>query len=557
MKNMGHELSKHMRQIDTVRKQIGQATQQLRQVSAEVDRFTGTIRERTQETHNTAQQILEATAAQLDNVGQLQARVEALFEALGQNESKAPITRTISDDLYQVAEKMREMLEHFIEEFETQTPAELGRQDRLLQENRRQTPLRRQICRVSVAGGHARPAILPSTVSTMPQPTRPKRFRLRTGAALACLLALNAATAKDWYVGPQRTLKLPSQAARLAGDGDTVHIDAAVYSGDVAVWPQHRLTLRGSGGWARLHANGLNAEGKAIWVIKGDRVEVENIEFTGAEAQALNGAGIRYEGRSLTLRHCHIHHNQMGLLTGADPEREILIEGSEFNDNTVDYRLHGKLGHNVYIGNIKRFTLRNCYIHDAATGHNVKSRAKFNFLLYNRIGDEQRASSYLVDLPDGGESYLIGNQLYQAADSENPAMVSFAAEHNQAEPYTLYLVNNTLVNAKAGSYFLHNHNVAAAVLINNLLVGQAATIQGPFRAVHNVQAEQELFADGGRFDYRLRAGAGAIDQGADPGISATGAALAAEFEYRHPLGLAARPSNGPIDAGAYEFAGER
>ncbi|WP_054760284.1 right-handed parallel beta-helix repeat-containing protein [Methylomonas koyamae] len=381
---------------------------------------------------------------------------------------------------------------------------------------------------------HARPAILPSTVSTMPQPTRPKRFRLRTGAALACLLALNAAMAKDWYVGPQRTLKLPSQAARLAGDGDTVHIDAAVYSGDVAVWPQHRLTLRGSGGWARLHANGLNAEGKAIWVIKGDRVVVENIEFTGAEAQALNGAGIRYEGRLLTLRHCHVHHNQMGLLTGADPEREILIEGSEFNDNTVDYRLHGKLGHNVYIGNIKRFTLRNSYIHDAATGHNVKSRAKFNFLLYNHIGDEQRASSYLVDLPDGGESYLIGNQLYQAADSENPAMVSFAAEHNQAEPYTLYLVNNTLVNAKAGSYFLHNHNVAEAVLINNLLVGQAATIQGPFRATHNVWAEQELFADGGRFDYRLRAEAGAIDQGVDPGISATGVALAAEFEYRHP-----------------------
>lgn len=391
----------------------------------------------------------------------------------------------------------------------------------------------------------------------MPRPTRAERFRPLTGAALTCLLALNAATAKDWYVGPQRTLKLPSQAARLARDGDTVYIDAAIYSGDVAVWPQHRLSLRGSGGLARLHANGLSAEGKAIWVVKGNQVEIENIEFTGAEAAALNGAGIRYEGRSLTLRHCHVHHNQMGLLTGADPQREILIEGSEFNDNTVDYRLHGKLGHNVYIGNIKRFTLRNSYIHDAETGHNVKSRAMFNFLLYNRIGDETRASSYLVDLPDAGESYLIGNQLYQAADSENPAMVSFAAENNQNQPYALYLVNNTLVNAKTGSYFLHNHNVAAAVLINNLLLGQAATILGPFREAHNVRAERELFADAGRFDYRLQAGAGAIDQGVAPGLSASGVALAAEFEYRHPLGLKVRPSNGQADAGAYEFDGKR
>ncbi|TPQ26917.1 right-handed parallel beta-helix repeat-containing protein [Methylomonas koyamae] len=381
--------------------------------------------------------------------------------------------------------------------------------------------------------------------------------RLRRGAVLACLIALHDAAAKDWFVGPNRPLQRPSQAAAVAQDGDTVNIDAGVYRADVAVWPQHRLSLRGVGSLARLYADGQSAEAKAIWVLKGDGIEVAQIEFAGAASPALNGAGIRYEGRSLTVRNCLFHDNQMGLLTGANPEREVTIVGSEFRDNTVDYRLYGKLGHNVYIGNIKRFTLLNSYIHDAATGHNVKSRARQNFLFYNRIGDEKRASSYLVDLPDGGESYLIGNQLYQAADSENPAMVAFAAEHNQTEPHPLYLVNNTLVNAKPGSYFLHNHNVAAAVLVNNLLIGQTSTILGPHRQAHNLWADGERFGNGNRFDYRLRTGAGAIDQGSAAGVSATGVDLTARFEYRHPLGLVPRPIQGSIDAGAYEFAGNR
>ncbi|TCV87513.1 MULTISPECIES: methyl-accepting chemotaxis protein [Methylomonas] len=66
-----------------------------------------------EENAGTAQQISKVTQYQLDNVNQLQTRVQALFEALGQNESKVHITRTISDDLYVVTEKMRTMLEHF------------------------------------------------------------------------------------------------------------------------------------------------------------------------------------------------------------------------------------------------------------------------------------------------------------------------------------------------------------------------------------------------------------------------------------------------------------
>ena len=57
-------------------------------------------------------------------------------------------------------------------------------------------------------------------------------------------------------VGPQRELKRPSAAAKVARDGDTIEFDAGIYDGDVAVWAQNRLTLRAAGGVVHLRASG-------------------------------------------------------------------------------------------------------------------------------------------------------------------------------------------------------------------------------------------------------------------------------------------------------------
>jgi hypothetical protein len=117
---------------------------------------------------------------------------------------------------------------------------------------------------------------------------------------------------------------------------------------------------------------------------------------------------------------------------------------------------------------------------DASIDHNVKSRAQENYILYNRIMDERNGSSYLVDLSDDGNGYLIGNLFHQSANTDHPAMIAFAAEHNQNKPeQVLYVVNNTFVNDRAGGIFVNNHSVAPAILINNLFVGQGTVLVGP------------------------------------------------------------------------------
>ena len=144
----------------------------------------------------------------------------------------------------------------------------------------------------------------------VPEPTAPSK-----GAAPALPLApdnlpgTRLAKGNVIRVGPSEKIRLPSQAARVARDSDVVEITGATYIGDVAVWRQSDLTLRGVGGRPHFMAAGAHAGGKAIWVIKGNDVRVENIEFSGARVPDLNGAGIRFEGTNLTISRSYFHDN--------------------------------------------------------------------------------------------------------------------------------------------------------------------------------------------------------------------------------------------------------
>lgn len=282
-------------------------------------------------------------------------------------------------------------------------------------------------------------------------------------------------------VGPAEALKRPSDAARVAPDGATVEIAAGDYFGDVAVWPQHRLTLRGTGGIAHLHADGQAAEAKAIWVIKGNDVTVENIAFSGTRVPDRNGAGIRAEGTLLVIRNCHFHHNENGLLTSNNPDAIVTITDSEFHHNILDYAKTRRLGHNLYVGQIRRFRLERSYVHSTETGHQVKSRARQNDILNNRIRDEEGGSSYLIDLPDGGQARIIGNELQQSARAPNRTAIAFGAEGNRNASFgtALTVTGNRFTNQGSPGTFVHNHTDQPAVLRHNTMQGRVTPLRGP------------------------------------------------------------------------------
>ena len=403
---------------------------------------------------------------------------------------------------------------------------------------------RRQFLKASAA------ALAGGVFSRLVQPLdrAPRSAAPKAGSGILAYLPFIGKT--PLQVGPTRVLKVPSAAAAAAEDSDVIEIDAGDYHGDTAIWTQNNLTLRGAGGKAHLLADGQSADGKAIWVIQGNNTTVEDIEFSGAAVSDKNGAGIRQEGENLTVRSCFFHDNENGILAGDYPSSDILIEFTEFGYNGFG----DGYTHNLYINHVRKFTLQYCYSHHARVGHLVKSRALENHILYNRIMDEALGtSSYSIDLPNGGLSYVIGNLVQQGPNTENSTIITYAEEGATNPTQEIYLVNNTIANDRLqGGTFIRVAGLPAGFAVNNLLVGGGTDISGTLAADHNLQPSENPLVDRASYNYHLVAGSEAVDAGRDPG-SANGVSLVPVWEYMHPTSRVARVIEGIIDAGAYEF----
>lgn len=351
--------------------------------------------------------------------------------------------------------------------------------------------------------------------------------------------------ARILHVGPGRSLTSPSAAAAMARSGDIVEIDAGTYSGDVATWTQDDLTLRAVGGRVHLKAAGQSAQGKAIWVIAGDHTLVSGITFSGAVVPDGNGAGIRQEGAGLTLVNCRFHHNQDGILTGANPDSVIRIRRSRFahNGNGDGYT------HNIYIGEVKKFVLKGSTSIGARVGHEVKSRAHINRIIGNVILDKASDASYSIDIPDGGNTLIAGNVIQQGPNSPNRTVISYGAESLSNPSHRLWVVNNTLVNAQSLGTYVFVAGGSNAHVWNNALVGPGGLVSGTAEKVGNRRARTG-FVDPSHYDYRLTANSPAIDRG-----STAPPAVRARWEWRSPSHAVRRVVSGAWDVGAFEYRG--
>src|SRR5215467_1082718 len=380
---------------------------------------------------------------------------------------------------------------------------------------------------------------------------------LLTFFAVAALLAIyTPASATTRQVGPGKPFAAPCAAIAASVSGDIVEIDTSVtYTGDVCAWTTNNLTIRGvGGGRAHIDAGGQNSQGKGIWVISGTNTTVENIEFSGAHVVDQNGVGIRQQGNNLTVRNCYFHDNDEGILTDGGLSSTITIEFSEFAFNGFG---DGQ-SHNVYIGNIGTLIFRYNYSHHAKIGHLLKTRASQNFVLYNRLSDEATGtSSYQIDIPNGGLSYVIGNVIEQGPNNDNSTFIAYLEEGtNPGNPSAqLFVINNTFANDAASGTFISPAVGAAPVVIKNNIFFGPGTVTGQASAIKaNNFSGNANFVNSAGFDYHLLTGSPAINAGVDPGADGT-FSLSPVFQYVHPACAEGRTLVGTIDIGAYEFGG--
>ncbi len=373
--------------------------------------------------------------------------------------------------------------------------------------------------------------------------------------------------ATTWQVGPVRTYTFCSQVAPLVQDGDTVAIDSAVYVNDPQVeWTANNLYIVGIGGRPRLEAGSIIANdvsnGKGIFITSGAGITIENVEFALAQVPDHNGAGIRQQGPDWQVRYCRFDGNEMGILAGNISNCTTLIEHCEFVNGGSP--LNPGYQHNVYINHIDTLVFRYNYSHDAiAEGHELKSRANFNFIEYNRIANETSIDSRTIDLPNGGTGVIVGNVIEQGPNSANSNLLGYGLEGlTNPAPNALYITHNTFVNKKTTGSFIQLangtdslylwNNILAGAHTGGYLIGTPDVLDSAGNLLFDLVTDPG-FADPSAYDYHLQAGSSARDHSSPLNKAVLGHSLDATLEYVDQCDHSIRPSDGIPDAGAFEY----
>lgn len=444
----------------------------------------------------------------------------------------------------------------------------------------------------------------------------------------ALVFAAGSARAATVTVGPSGTYSSPCQAFSHLSNGDTLEVDAnggVPYndSTDCTINASN-LTIVGINGRPVIDGSG-HYTSKGLWVLNGHDIVVDNFEFRNASGDPFTGlfriqvgdgatSGPATDGGNITLQHSYLHDSLGQGAKGADANQYgsnvnwyssnpyITFQYDEFYNNGAHNGNAQGGTHNMYMGygGNMTFTLQYSWTHDSFSGHNIKTRAPYNNILYNLDTDFSGNSNYLLDDCLGSSDYAVGNVFEKSAvsttsgtnASEQWFIFADYTEDGDGPEYDtshqdLHFINNTVIqnNGYPGQFLsisCGDQSVQAncpapvsgsaaesvkAVIENNLFIGPSGTIltnQSGAYTSHNIiqtYSDSQLaadFVDWQHYDFHLASGSPAIGAGMYPPTDNTGSTdnkAKALYEPMMPTGAVARPtpSGSTMDVGAYSY----
>ena len=232
-------------------------------------------------------------------------------------------------------------------------------------------------------------------------------------------------------VGPTQRLKLPSQAAAAAGAGDIIRIAPGDYT-DCAVWRANRLTIEATGDGAVLADK--TCAGKGIFVIAGNDITVRNLTFVRAAVRTATVPAFAPRAATSPWSTAGSSTTRTASSPTPRPASTIRIVDSEFRGNA---KCDEQCTHGIYVNAIDRLEIEHSRFIDQYISHHIKSRALNTVLIDNDIADGPNGnSSYLVDIPNGGDLLMQGNRLRKGKMAENTGTAVPIGEEGVREPHT-------------------------------------------------------------------------------------------------------------------------
>jgi len=295
-------------------------------------------------------------------------------------------------------------------------------------------------------------------------------LRFVTGLMAALTLMAPALAARTLEVGPGKHYALPSAAIRDAHDGDRILIAAGEYT-DCAVVSASNLTIEGAGRDASAVIGSRICQDKGILVTQGADITIRNLTLSRARSTEHNGAGIRAEGKNLTIERVRFFDNENGILAASVHDGTLLVRQSEFFHNGS---CEGACAHGIYANDLALVRIEASRFIATQHGHHIKSRAQRTEVLGCDISDgPDGTASYAIDLPNGG-ALVVRNSSFEKGPmaGNHSAMIMIGAEDLTQPMGELTIVNNRARNdGDFQTAFVENMTKTGVTMQNNSLTG--------------------------------------------------------------------------------------
>jgi hypothetical protein len=308
--------------------------------------------------------------------------------------------------------------------------------------------------------------------------------------ALSCFALLHEASGKTLYVAKSgndknagtlaQPLATPAKALDIASPGDTIYLRAGRYSIDHFLWADKaNLTIASNPGEKAAIVAGIEENDKtapSVIIIVANNVTLMNLEVEGGSYYAVK-VDIDKEptSKNVTIRNCYIHGSGRDCIKTFNAD-SLLIEDCEIGPSGL--RDPSNAEGIDSIGSVG-VTIRNCYVHDAATtGIYLKGGARQGLVERNRV-EHCRGAGILLG-QDTDEEYMRDKTKYECLNSvaRNNIIADIqAAGIGTYSGSNLRFENNTIYEAakqsQAGFYVVVNAREVPAQNIafkNNIVV---------------------------------------------------------------------------------------
>ncbi|MCM2681513.1 hypothetical protein [Echinimonas agarilytica] len=274
-------------------------------------------------------------------------------------------------------------------------------------------------------------------------------------------------------------------ASNALSSGDTLQISQGTYQ-QAFIVKANNVTIEGLG---HVVLESAIVDGKGAIVSKANNLTIRNIECRNIKAKAQNGACVRFHGKNLSLEHVYFHSGQQGLLT-SNKAGKIIIEDSWFINLGKSGRAHG-----IYVGSdTELYISDSVFLGAKDQGHEIKSRASRTLIQRSIIASLSGFDSRLIDIPNGGELFILESILEQGPRSVNETAIGYGLEGKKYSLNTIKMRDNIIILERDGkNNLLHLKNPDTAVVASSNLVISSQTTNLPgLNFVFDSRAEAKL-----------------------------------------------------------------